>query len=379
MKILLLTAQYTGRGHMSIAEALSEQFDRMDGVELDVIDGFVFLGERGIRSSKLYNVMTQRARFVWKAVFKATQGADLVPETMALLVQKRLDSYLRESRPDLILTVHPMFLGSVIDALEKLQLDIPVVAVEADLVNIHSTWCDPRVAKAICPTKEAYDCSIALGMPQEKLEIIGFPTRGAFVEAARRMGERSYDASRPLKCLMTGGGGGAGDIEGYATSLLKDTDAFLTVVCGSNEKLRARLEEKFGEKYAGRVRILGFVTDMAAEYEKADVAISRASPNCMFEAIVMGVPMVITGALPGQERDNPSFAAQHNLGIICDEPEDMAERIRDLTRDGGKLWSEIRRAQMDYRDLDSAKKIAEYVRDMPRARESVATEAALGG
>jgi processive 1,2-diacylglycerol beta-glucosyltransferase len=376
---MLLTAQYTGRGHMSIAEALSEQFHHMDGIELDVVDGFIFLGERGVKSSKIYNVVTQRARFVWKAVFKATQGGDFVPETMALLVQKRLDSYLREIKPDLILTVHPMFLGSVIDTLEKFGLDIPVVAVEADLANIHSTWCDPRVAKAICPTREAYDCSIALGMPVEKLEIIGFPTRAPFVEAARRMGERGYDASRPLNCLMTGGGGGAGDIEGYATSLLKDTDARLTIVCGSNEKLRARLVEKFGDKYAGRVRILGFVTDMAAEYEKADVAISRASPNCMFEAIVMAVPMVITGALPGQEKDNPNFAVRHKLGVICEEPEDMAERISDLTRDGGRLLNEIRRAQMSYRDLDSAKKIAEYVRDMLSAREPVATEVIYGG
>lgn len=363
-RIMLLTAQHTGRGHMSIAEALSEQFSRMDGVELDIVDGFIFLGEGGVESSKIYNVVTRRARFVWKAVFKATQGGDFVPETMALLVKKRLDNYLRATKPDLILTVHSMFVGSVIDTLEKFGLDLPVVSVVADLANIHSTWCDSRVAKAICPTREAYDCSVKFGMPREKLEIIGFPTRASFVEAARRVGDKAYDADRPLNCLMTGGGGGAGDIEGYATSLLRDTDARLTIICGSNEKLRARLVLKFGDKYAGRVRILGFVTDMAAEYEKADVAISRASPNCMFEAIVMGVPMVITGALPGQEKDNPDFALRHNLGIICDAPEDMAERVRDLIRDGGRRWNEIRRAQVAYRDLDSAKKIAEYVHGM---------------
>jgi processive 1,2-diacylglycerol beta-glucosyltransferase len=192
------------------------------------------------------------------------------------------------------------------------------------------------------------------------------------------MGERTYDATRPLQCLMTGGGGGAGDIEGYATSLLRDTDARLTIICGSNEKLRVRLVEKFGDKYAGRVRILGFVTDMAAEYEKADVAISRASPNCMFEAIVMAVPMIITGALPGQEKDNPGFAARHKLGIICEEPENMAARILDLTRDDGRLWRDIRRAQTDYRDLDSAKKIADNVRGMLGAREAEAREAVSG-
>lgn len=365
---------------MSIAEALSEQFHRMGGVELDIVDGFIFLGERGVKSSKIYNVVTQRARFVWKAVFKATQRGDFVPDTMAFLVKKRLDSYLRTTQPDLILTVHPMFLGSVIDTLEKFALDIPVVAVEADLVNIHSTWCDPRVTRAICPTREAFDCSVALGMPEEKLEIIGFPTRAPFVEAARRVGVRKYDASRPLNCLMTGGGGGAGDIEGYASSLLSDTNARLTIVCGSNEKLRMRLVQKFGDQYAGRVRILGFVTDMAAEYEKADVAICRASPNCMFEAIVMGVPMVITGALPGQEKDNPNFAVRHRLGVICVEPTDMAARIDDLTRNEGRLFNEIRRAQIAYRDLDSAKKIATYVYDILRRTNRVAgTEAICGG
>lgn len=375
---MLLTAQYTGRGHMSITEALTEQFARMPDVELDVVDGFVFLGERGVKSSKIYNVVTQRARFVWKAVFKATQGGDFVPETMALLVKKRLDTYLRATKPDLILTVHPMFLGSVIDTLEKFGLDIPMAVVEADIVNIHSTWCDPRATKVICPTREAYECSLGFGIPAEKLELIGFPTRSAFVDAARRMGDRPFDASRPLKCLMTGGGGGAGDIEDYATSLLKDTGVHLTVICGSNEKLRARLVEKFGDKYAARVRILGFVTDMASEYEKVDVAISRASPNCMFEAIVMGVPMIITGALPGQERDNPYFVVQHNLGIICEESAHLAARIQDLTRDNGQLWSTIRHAQMQYRDLDSAKKVAVFVRGMLDAREILVEGAASG-
>jgi 1,2-diacylglycerol 3-beta-galactosyltransferase len=363
---MLLTSQHTGRGHMSIAEALSEQFSRMDDVYLDMVDGFIFLGSQGVKSSKIYNVVTQRARFVWKAVFKATNKGDFVPETMGLLVNNRLTNYVRATRPDLILTVHPMFVGGVIDALEKGGLNVPVVCVEADIVNIHSTWCDPRVAMAICPTREAYDSSIALGMPKEKLTIIGFPTRARFCDAARAMSVRKYDGSRPLHCLMTGGGGGAGDIEGYATALLRGTDAHLTVICGSNAKLRERLTEKLGERYGARLRVLGFVTQMEEEYAKADLVISRASPNCMFEAIVMAIPMVITGALPGQERDNPDFTLRHGLGVICASPDELPGRIEALTRDGAKLLGEIRRAQMAYRDLDSAKKVAEYVVGMIR-------------
>ena len=359
--IMMLTSQYTGRGHMSIAQALSEQFAQIPDVELDVVDGFIFMGSRGVQMSKMYNVVTQHTPEVWKAAYNATQGDGLVPDLMGYLVKRRLDSYVRETQPDMILTVHPMFVGSVIDALERSGLDVPVVCMEADIVNIHSSWCDPRVLMAICPTREAWECSVELGMPEEKLITIGFPTRGDFCRAAREGSARQYDPSRTLKCLLTGGGGGAGDMEEYATSLMRDTDASLTVVCGSNERLREHLQEKLGEKYAGRINIRGFVTEMEKLYAEADVSLCRASPNCMFEAVVMGVPMIITGALPGQEKDNPRFAQEHNLGIICETPDEVGEKIKALTAEDGRLFNEICASQQAYRNLDSAKQIAEYV------------------
>ena len=360
-KILLLMSQYTGRGHMSIAEALSEQFQRMKDVTLDVVDGFQFMGKQGIRSSKIYNIVTRKASFVWKAAFSATQNSDFIPDTMGKLVQKRLVNYVRNTKPDLILTVHSMFVGSVLDALERAEIDIPVVCVEADIKNIHSTWCDKRLYKCICPTQEAYDRSVEFGMPEDKLELIGFPTRSQFTKSACAASDRRYDASRPIRCLMTGGGGGAGEIEDYATALMEGTDARLTVICGSNEALKERLVGKFGIKYSDRMRILGFVSDMSSEYELSDVAIMRASPNCMFEAVVMGIPMVITGALPGQEAENPAFAVEHGLGVECYKPEEIAECINDLTANDGEKMNAIRASQLAYRDLDSARKVAEFV------------------
>lgn len=363
-KILLLMSQYTGRGHMSISEALSEQFQRMDDVTLDVVDAFCFMGSQGIKTSKIYNVVTRKAKLVWKAAFNATQETDFVPEAMGRLVQKRLERYVRATSPDLILTVHSMFVGSVLDTLERAKLDIPVVSVEADIVNLHSSWCDPRLLKCICPTEEAYRRSIEFGMPEDKLELIGFPTRAQFCKSACATAERKYDPNRPLRCLMTGGGGGAGEIEEYATAIMEETDAFLTVICGTNKALRERLDAKFTIKYSDRMRILGFVSDMVSEYELSDVAIMRASPNCMFESIVMGIPMIITGALPGQEQDNPRFAVEHGLGVECNDPHKLGECIKNLTADNGAALNRMRAAQLAYRDLDSARKVAEYVRGL---------------
>ena len=369
-RIMLLTAQYTGKGHMSISQALAEQFAMMDDVELDIVDGFRFMGSHGVKTSKIYNVVTQHSPEVWEVAFKAAHKGDVVPDLMGMLVQRRLESYLRDTSPDMILTVHPMFVGSVIDVLERSRLDIPVVSLEADIVNIHSAWCDPRTLITICPTKEAYECSLGLGMPAEKLEVIGFPTRAAFCEAARAGAISSYDPTRPVRCLIMGGGGGAGEIEEYATALMRDTQAHLTVVCGSNERLREHLEDKLGIWFRDRVQIKGFVTDMESIYAACDISICRASPNSMFEAVVMGVPMIITGALPGQEKDNPRFVVEHDLGVICDSPDMLSAKIGELTADGGRRLRQIREAQLSYRNLDSAKQIAKYVRALASRTQS---------
>lgn len=349
---------------MSITEALNEQFEHMDDITVDVVDGFEFMGRYGVSSSKLYNVVTQKARFLWNAAFHATQKNDFMPDTMSYLVQKRLKNYVRDTKPDLIFSVHSMFVGSVVDVMERSGLNVPLVCLEADIIDIHSSWCDSRAKAIICPTQEAYESSINLGMTPEKLVTIGFPTRAQFCNAARNGFERQFDARKPLRCLMTGGGGGAGDLEDYAIALLEQTDAELTVVCGSNKKLRERLETKFAKKYAGRTRILGFVSDMESEFERSDVAILRASPNCMFEAVTMGIPMIITGALPGQELDNPKFAESHDLGVVCEKPHDLGKIVSSLTADHCRRLREIRDAQKAYRDLDSARKVAEYVRDL---------------
>lgn len=361
-KIVLITSSYTGHGHKSISDSLMEQFAEMPELEVRVVDGFELLGDFGVQLSKIYGPMTRYASHVWKMTWDISDRSDrLLKDSISSFSLIRFRHLMESFQPDLIMSVHSMFNGSILKLLHFYHMDIPLVTLQADIINIHKTWCEPGTLKTICPTPEAYECSLRQGMPEEKLVLMGFPTRRRFTDLARTLQRPDYDGSHPLRCLMMSGGEGSGNLKRYAEVLLSQTDVELTIICGRNRKIQKLLTDALLPQHAGRLRVLGFVTEIQNEMADSDLLIARGSPNSLMEGVVMNLPLMVTGALPGQEQDNPQLIANHHLGVICREPEEAPELIRQLLADDCKLYREIRAAQREYRDLDNAKHIAEYV------------------
>ena len=74
---------------------------------------------------------------------------------VAIFSKRRLNKLLDEYDPDLVITVHPVFNGSVIDVLKKRKKEIPMIAVFADLISIPRLWIDRRLTLSIAPTNQA--------------------------------------------------------------------------------------------------------------------------------------------------------------------------------------------------------------------------------
>lgn len=363
-RILLITSVYTGAGHKSISDSLIDQFSAMPDVEVQVIDGFELMGGLGVPSSKIYGFMTRHAPFVHNAAWRFTMAHPMGGSGEAILCSRRLLKCIRVFHPDLIFTVHSLFNAAVTRILKRHGLHIPVLVLQADLINIHSSWCNPDADMTICPTREAYDASLRQGMLPEKLQIIGFPVRGRFTERAGETDDRDYDASRPLRCLLMSGGEGSGVLRAYAEAILEHTDAAVTIVCGRNTKLCDQLKETLGPRYGERVRVLGFVSAVEQEMLQSDLLITRGSPNTMLEAVMMNVPLIMTGPMLEQEKDNPRLLEQYDLGVISGSPGDAPRIIRELLADHAARHREIRAAQRDFRSPDDARKIAAFAAEL---------------
>ena len=336
----------------------------MPDVEVRVIDGFELCGRLSEIPARVYGVFTRHVPALYNAAWRFTMAHPPAFRLSARLYRRHFAESIRRFQPDLILTVHSFFNIVLTRMLDRLSLRIPVVVLQADLVNIHSTWCNPRALRTVCPTPEAFSASIAQGMPPEKLKVIGFPVRGRFCDAARNTGAPEYDPSRPLRCLLISGGEGAGRLKIYAKAILEHTDAELTIVCGRNSQLQHQLQRSFLPQYSGRVKVLGFVSELEQELLRSDLLVTRGSPNTLLEAVVSAVPFIMIGPMLEQERDNPRLMQQHHLGVICASPDEIPGMISGLLADDAARLREIRAAQCAFRSFDTAREIALYVAEL---------------
>lgn len=366
--ILIISSDYTGHGHKSITEALVEQLSRLGDHKLLVVDGFSLSGNLGLRIGKLYGVITRTARELYQLIWDIScKKPSLISELTEIAIRERFLKLLKMVNPAGIIVTHPNYNGSILNILEKEKLGIPLFAIVADPITITPLWGDLRAHFTLCPTEEARQKCMEFGVPESKLKVFGFPVREKFCchlqTAETQKSPLPPHPGAPLRCLIMSGGEGSGNMSRIARTLLRHLDCRVRIVCGRNRLLRKRLEHSLLEEYGQKVEVFGFVSDIQQLMLDSDLLFTRASPNTMMEALMCNVPLVITGALPGQEEGNPSFVEKHNLGVVCSHPSGLLPIIQQLLDDQGRRLLEIKQSQCTYRTPDSARHMAEFILD----------------
>jgi len=360
--ILIISSNVTGHGHKSITDSLLQRFALYDDVKVTVVDGFTLKGNMSLNIGKLYGPMTRNAKELWKLVYEISlRNPELICEITEVAVKENFLKLLSEVRPDLILTVHPNFNGSILNILENNNIDIPFVTLIADLVSITPLWADSRATYTFCPTVESKEKCLEFGIPEDKLKMTGFPIRKRFCEDLLLPEEKPFDNDRVMNCLIMSGGEGSGNMSRIAKILLNNFNTRVTIVAGRNKILKNRLEETLGLKYGNRVKIYGFVDEIQDLMIKADIAFTRGSPNTMLEVVYCNVPLVITGALPGQEEMNPWYMEKYGLGVICNTPKEIKGTMESLIANNGEKLNEIRENQKRFRDPNISKGIVDLL------------------
>ncbi len=278
---------------------------------------------------------------------------------------------LRASPPSAIVTTH--FFPADVAATAKRAgwLKSPLIVVITDLAP-HRFWLAPQADLFVVATPRTAEICEARGVPRERLRVIGIPVAPRFAnvpsqaDAVTRLG---LDPSRRT-VLLASGGMGVGPLPQLLRAMLGEVaegavPTQFAVICGENRELAEQLHRQTRDAPAP-VRVLGFVDNMPEWMAAADIMVTKAGGLTITEALAVGVPMVLTGNIPGQEQMNAEYAARHGAAVSAQQPIEAARLVAGLLRDAERLDA-LRRAARRLGRPDAANEIARLVLDAAAA------------
>jgi predicted glycosyltransferase len=124
---------------------------------------------------------------------------------------------------------------------------------------------------------------------------------------------------------VVGGGEGVGKVYKIARAIAKaHLNAQIVLVAGRNKRLRRRLEKVTWEI---PTTVFGFVTNMPELMGASDVIVTKAGPGTISEALITGLPILLSGFIPGQEEGNVEYVIDRGVGTWAEKPQLIASTL----------------------------------------------------
>lgn len=339
MQRILILMSATGGGHRASAEALkagfAEQFG--DRFQVDIIDLLIDHFPWPLnRLPPLYPRIANNMPWLWGLLFDSgnfPQAARAILNTLATYSAPQVSLAFRQYAPDLIVSVHPLVHEVTVKALKRLNRSTPIATVVTDLASAHPLWFHPAVQCCFVASEETYQMGLRSGLTGAQLHLSGLPIRPAF---AHRPGPKAtvrqslgLHPNLPT-ALLVGGGEGMGPVAAIAQATAQRLagagrpQGQLVIICGRNRRLQEQLT---GHPWPVPTVVLGFVQDMPTWMAACDCILTKAGPGTIAEALVCGLPIILSGFIPGQEEGNVPFVVDNGVGVFEQEPAAIAERV----------------------------------------------------
>jgi len=352
----------SGGGHRSAATSLVEALEGTAyGLSINLLDEYAPFPFN--RLSGLYGPLVDHAPWLYHAIYRCSGNvsccrgevtsplqheslSDSLYQALASRrhiafleaaaypwVRERISAAFAAVQPDLVISVHPLQNAVPLRALRDIGRRAPFVTVVTDPVTPPVAWFCPDVDLCVVATDAARRVALAAGMDPTRVKVIGLPVRRAFVAGRGRPKPASRAAlglapERPLVLLM-GGGTGVGRLPNLARAIAwrlaqAQIPAQMVIVAGHNQPLQRHL---LAEPWPLPVTVLGFVDEMADWLNAADLLITKAGPGTLAEAACLGVPVLVTGFIPGQEAGNVTWVESNGMGLFAAQPEQAAALV----------------------------------------------------
>jgi processive 1,2-diacylglycerol beta-glucosyltransferase len=338
---ILILSSSIGSGHMRASEALTRGIELLDsGMRTSTVD---FPREVSPTIEQLLRGAYLEALKLWPAAYGRlyrasgdgyTPGYNRYVERSGV---STLEQLVNDTGARALVATH--FYGAgVLGHYKELNPGAFAAVVLTDYVP-HPIGIPPNLDVYVVADDAAADVVAGFGVPEDRIHPTGIPIEPTFEEPAGVRGARteilglSVDDTDDLPIVLVMGGGlGSGTLERTFLALLGASTAMhLTVLCGSNELVRRRLQRISGRR-GHKATLLSFTDRVRDLMAAATALVTKPGGMTCTEALALNLPQVLYHPIPGNEEDNAAAIVRYNAGVMVHSTgQILGETLKILT------------------------------------------------
>lgn len=342
-KVLILSCN-TGEGHNSCARAVKEAFDERN-MDCSITDALSFIAPSISNLISRLHVWVYRKhprlfRFGYRFSEKHPELFNERSFMYKLLVYgcDPLASFIIDEGYDIVISTHVFSALMLTVSCKRHHLNVRTGFVATDYTR------SPSMERSNLDFYFVPDASlkrdfIINAITEDRIVDSGIPVKQALYHHTEKVfAKRNYQLPDDCRHLLVMCGSmGCGPLKWLIALIaleLKENQ-YVTVVCGTNEKLRQKLEKRYSNN--DHVRIYGYRQDISLLMDSADLYMTKPGGLSVTEAAVNHLPMVMINAVAGCEEYNKNFYVKSGLGVTSDSIWSLSRLCMDILSDEDSL------------------------------------------
>lgn len=376
-RVLFLMSD-TGGGHRAAAEAIQAAMEdeypgQYEYVLVDVFRDYTPFPFN--QMPEFYPVWVNHSKRSWQFGYMLTNArrrSKLILDSFHLSWRNGLKRLFEQHEADIVVSVHTLFTRPALRTLNNQdETRPPFITVVTDLVSTHAFAYENQTDLTVVPTLAAYKRGLKYGMQADKMRITGLPVHPNFVKGLMSKEDAcaslQWDPAKPAVLMVSGGQGVGPMLETARAINAQKLDIQLAIIAGSNKALKRELE---AQEWHQPTFVYPFVSDMARYMAAADILITKAGPATVSEACVAGLPMIISGYIPGQEDGNVAHIVEHGAGVFAPSPYEVAKALAKWVNQPPEVRHEYAEHAAQLGRPEAAWTIARIVHDLAEQARS---------
>jgi len=339
-RVLILSAG-SGQGHNQAARALEKAaINHVPSDNVRMLDSLDYTTESFKAIYSRYYIDTvKNAPTLWGWAFDWTDVPwrnQNMREWFERINAQPLVNEIMSFKPDIIINTHfvPAAVTSNLSRHGKLNAHNSIVVTD---FYAHATWLVRQFHRYFVAHEEERQQLSSYNIPLERISVSGIPVDPHFSEKkdpAQVRVQLGLVPDLPV-VLLAAGAFGVVPIDSILTPVLRIREKCQVVIlCGRNRKLQNTVRKYIKNQAVTypRLTVLGYTDEIHNWMAAADLFITKPGGLTTAESIAMGLPLILTNPIPGQEVSNAMYLLEHGAAVMPTSPATVAYKIEKFLR-----------------------------------------------